>query len=140
MRLETPEIPARLRALRVVAVLGAHTDPSRPASYVPESLLAAGVRVIPVNGALAGQRWHGLPILASLADIHEPVDILDVFRRVDALPAHLPEILAMSHRPKIVWLQSGLRHEAFADALCAEGVDVVQDRCLMVDYRRWGGA
>ena len=133
-------IPARLRALRAVAVLGAHTDPSRPACYVPESLLPAGIRVIPVNAALAGQSWNGVPIFASLAEICEQVDILNVFRRADALASHLPEILGMPHRPRLVWLQSGIRNDTFADTLTAEGIEVVQDRCLMVDYRRWGGA
>jgi predicted CoA-binding protein len=138
MILDATAVPAMLKEARVVAVLGAHTDAFRPAHYVPEALFAAGLRVLPVNTRLAGNQLFGRTILGSLAEIDERIDILDVFRRAEDLPAHLPEILAMSHRPRVVWFQSGIRNDDVARALSDEGIDVVQDRCLMVDYRRWG--
>ena len=139
MRLGLDDVKARVRGVKSVAVLGAHVEPDRPAHYVPAALFRAGVTIVPVNAALAGQQVFGRTILASLAEIDEPIDLLDVFRRSEAVPAHVPEILAMAHRPGVVWLQSGIRNDAAGDALVAEGVGFVQDRCLMVDFRAWSG-
>lgn len=125
-----------LSSVRTVAVLGAHTDPIKPAFYVPADLHRSGIRIVPVNALLAGQTAHDETIRASLADIDEPVDILDVFRRPEALSAHLHEILAMKRRPKLVWLQSGIRDAAFAQQIQSEGMTIVQDRCLMLEHRR----
>jgi predicted CoA-binding protein len=132
------QIDAALRAARVVAVLGAHHEPSRPAFYVPDYLHQQGYRILPVNPGLAGRAIWGESVRSSLAGIGEPVDIVDVFRRPDQLPAHLDDLLAMSPRPRLVWLQQGIRHDAFAAALVAAGIDVVQDRCALVDHRRLG--
>ncbi len=126
------------RATRVVAVLGAHDDPARAAYYVPEYLRAHGYRIVPVNPALAGRTLFGEPVRASLAEIAEPVDLVDVFRRAESLPAHLSEFLAMTPLPKVVWLQLGISHGEVARALEARGVQVVQDRCIMVDHRHYG--
>jgi predicted CoA-binding protein len=132
------DIARVLRDARTIAVLGAHSDPSRPASYVPEYLHAQGYRVLPVNPMLAGRELWGAPVHASLAELGEAVDILDVFRRPELLPGHLEEILAMNPRPRLVWLQQGIRNDEFARALQAAGIDVVQDRCTLADHRRLG--
>ena len=130
------QIAEAFRNARVIAVLGAHEEPSRAAFYVPEYLHQQGYRILPVNPGLAGRTIWGEPGRATLAELGEPVDIVDVFRRPDLLPGHLAEILAMSPRPKLVWLQQGIRHDDFARALQAEGIDVVQDRCALVEHRR----
>jgi predicted CoA-binding protein len=137
MAIAIEDLPQRVRALTTLAVLGAHPSPDRPAWYVPAALARAGLRLQLVNPAFAGERVHETLVLSSLAEVDGPVDALVVFRAPAALPAHLPEILAMRFRPPLVWLQSGIRHAAFAEALEAAGVDVVQDRCLMVDHRLW---
>ena len=85
-----PQIAAALRQARTIAVLGAHPEPSRAAFYVPDYLHAQGYRVIPVNPQLAGRALWGEPVRGSLAEVGEPVDIVDVFRRPDLLPGHLP--------------------------------------------------
>lgn len=120
---------------RVVAVLGANVDPSRPAHYVPAALHRRNVRILPVSSRFVGEELFGEPVRASLADLREPVDIVDVFRRSSDVAAHLSEILAMDPLPKVVWLQSGIRDDATADELVKNGIDVVQDRCLMVEAR-----
>jgi predicted CoA-binding protein len=125
-----------LRSARTVAVLGAHVQDWRPAYYVPESLHDAGLRILPVNPLLLGQQVFGEPFRASLAELHEPVDVVDVFRRPSHLAAHLDDVLAMDPAPRLVWLQSGIEDHAFAAALRAAGIPTVQDRCLMVEYRR----
>src|ERR1700729_1762510 len=103
-----------LAGARTIAVLGAHVEPSRPAFYVPDYLHTQGYRVLPVNPQLVGKTLWGEPVRASLGDVGEPVDIVDVFRRPDLLPGHLDEILAMAPRPRLVWLQLGIRNDAFA--------------------------
>ncbi|MFN7143280.1 MAG: CoA-binding protein [Myxococcota bacterium] len=127
-----------LARARVVAVLGAHTEHTRPAFYVPEYMRSAGSRILPVNPALAGGNVFGEPIRSSLTEIDEPVDVVDVFRRAEALPPHLDEILGMKHKPGVVWLQLGIRNDTFARALLDAGIDVIQDRCMLADHRRMG--
>ncbi len=135
-----PRILEVLRNARTVAVLGAHHEPSRPAFYVPDYLHAQGYRILPVNPAFAGKQLWGQPVRATLAELGEPVDIVDVFRRPDLLPGHLDDILAMAPRARLVWLQLGIRNDAFARAVEAAGIDVVQDRCTLADQpAAWGG-
>lgn len=126
-----------LLSARTVAVLGAHPNPNKAAFYVPDYLGRKGYRLFPVNPVYAGQELWGQTVVSKLTDLAEPVDIVDVFRRSEALPDHLEEILAA--KPKLVWLQSGILNDAFAEALQQAGIPVVQDRCLMVEYRRWFG-
>ena len=127
-----------LTSARVVAVLGAHPESFRPAAYVPAYLHQQGYRILPVNPAKVGLTLWGEPVRASLTELREPVDIVDVFRRSDALPAHLDEILGMVPRPRVVWLQLGIIHDAFAQQLVEAGIDVVQNRCTLADHRAMG--
>ncbi len=132
------QISGVLRAARVVAVLGAHEQPMKPAFYVPDYLHEQGYRILPVNPLLDGKTLWGERVRATLAEIAEQVDIVDVFRRPELLPAHLDDLLAMQPRPRLVWLQQGIRNDAFARAVQAAGIDVVQDRCTLADHRRMG--
>jgi uncharacterized protein len=127
-----------LSRARTIAVLGAHHQPSRPAFYVPDYLHAQGYRVIPVNPTLVGTTLWGEPVRATLAELGEPIDLVDVFRLPAALPAHLGDLLAMKPLPRVVWLQLGIRNDAFAKALIDAGIDVVQDRCTLADHRSMG--
>lgn len=132
-----------LESTRTIAVLGAHDDPSKAACYVPQYLHRMGYRVLGVNPKLAGQSLHGATVVATLADLPEPVDMVDVFRRPELLPAHLPELVALfggaaRSRPAVVWLQLGIRHDGVAASLRAAGIEVVQDRCTLADHRRLG--
>ena len=130
------QIRELLDTIRTVAVLGA-----RPASmshkaafYVPQALQQMGLAIRPV--VVHEHQDHqilGEPVQRRLADVPGPIDLVDVFRRPQDLPPHLDDILAS--RPGAVWLQSGIRHDAFAERLAREGIQVVQDRCLMVEYR-----
>ncbi len=133
---DDPGVRAILEGARTVAILGAHVEAHRAASYVPEYLAAKGYRVLGVNPRFAGHTLFGHPVVATLAELEEPVDLVDVFRPSASLPAHLPELLALA--PRVVWLQLGIRHDDVARALVAAGVDVVQDRCTLADHRRLG--
>lgn len=130
-----PAIATILRTARTVAVLGAHVEPQRPAFYVPDYLHDSGYTVLPVNGTLVGRTLWGAPVVGSLTELTVPIDVVDVFRRSEALPAHVDEILAMKPLPKVVWFQSGIRNDAVARALEAAGITVVQDRCMLADHR-----
>ena len=127
-----------LREARVIAVLGAKADRFAPAHFVPAYLAEHGYRILPVNPTIAGRRVFDVPAVARLADLTEPADVVEVFRRPQYLPGHAEEILAMAHRPAVVWFQLGIRHDGAAERLAAAGIRVVQDRCMMPEHRRLG--
>ncbi len=123
-----------LATARTVAVLGAHPNPSKAAFYVPDYLGRKGYELFPVNPLYAGQELWGRKVVSSLTDLSEAIDIVNVFRRSEALPDHMEEILAA--KPRLVWLQSGISNDEFAQTLRQAGIQVVQDRCLMVVHRQ----
>jgi hypothetical protein len=129
-----------LREGRTVAVLGAKSQASEPAWYVPAYLASRGYRVFPVNPTLVGELVFGMRTVGTLADLEAPVDVIDVFRRPEYLPGHAREILALPWRPKTVWFQLGIRNDAAAALLARAGIRVVQDRCMMPEHRRLLGA
>ena len=131
------QVRAILKTHRTIAVLGASTDRFRAGFYVPDYMHQQGYRIFPVNPNHVGATAWGEPFRATLAELAgQPIDILDVFRLPELLPRHLPEILAMQPRPKLVWFQQGIRNDEVAKALLAEGIGVAQDRCLLADHRR----
>lgn len=129
-----------LARVRRVAVLGIKTEEQsyQPAFYVAKYLDSAGLEVVPVP-VYYPEATHilGHEVYRSLREIPGEIDLVDVFRRPSDIPAHLEDILAK--RPAAVWFQSGIRHEEAAATLARAGIKVVQDRCLMVDHRRFGG-
>lgn len=137
--LETPEAITRLLdGVRTVAVLGIKTaESSAPAYEVPAYAQRAGLRIVPVPVYYPeATEILGVPVHRTVAAIGEPVDLVNVFRRPKDLPAHLDDLLAA--RPGAVWFQTGIRHDAVAEALARAGIVVVQDRCLLVELRARG--
>ena len=137
--IETAEgITALLDRVHTVAVLGIKTRESgAPAHYVPEYAQHAGMRIIPVPV------YHpevteilGEPVHRTIAGIGERVDLVDVFRRPQDIPAHVDDIIAAA--PGAVWFQLGIRNDAAAERLARAGIDVVQDRCLLVELQQRG--
>ena len=125
-----------LRQTKTIALVGASPNPERPSHRVMAFLLRKGYRVIPVNPGQAGKDIQGQTVVASLADIEEPVDMVDVFRAADALPALVDEVLAMKTPPKAIWGQLSVRHDAAAEKAEAAGIKVVMDRCPAIEYPR----
>lgn len=125
-----------LEATRTVAVIGASTNPDKPAHFVPRYLADHGYAVLPVNPAAAGQELFGETVTATLVELARPVDLVDVFRRPADIPPHVPDILAMRPLPKVVWFQLGIRNDEAAADLEAAGITVVQDKCLMEEHER----
>ena len=120
-----------------IAVLGIKTEAqsAQPAFYVPKYMQNAGFKIIPVPiyypdvTEILGEKVH-----RQLQQIPDEVDMVNVFRRPQDIPAHLDDLLAK--KPKSVWMQLGISHDAVAEQLARAGIKVVQDRCLMVDHRR----
>jgi uncharacterized protein len=125
-----------LRENQTIAVLGAHLKESKAAYYVPSYLHGAGYELYPVNPVYAGKTLFGKTIARSLLELATPIDLVNVFRRSEAFPEHLPDILAMQPLPKVVWLQLGIRHDEAARQLLEAGIEVIQDRCMLADHQR----
>lgn len=134
----SPDLRAILRYGARVAVLGVSSRPERAGYYVPAYLRDRGYDVVGVNPAMAGQELFGKPVAASLAELGTPIDVVDVFRRSEDLQGHLPELLAMEPRPKVVWLQLGVFDAAVVAALQAAGIVVVVDHCMLAEHRSLG--
>lgn len=137
--LDTPQqLRALLERTRRIAVLGVKTPESgAPAYYVPDHAHRAGYEVIPVPVYYPELReLFGSPVYRTLVAVPGDIDLVDVFRRPQDIPKHVEDILAK--RPKAVWFQSGIRHDAVAEQLARAGIEVVQDRCLLVELRRIG--
>jgi predicted CoA-binding protein len=121
---------------RRIAVVGASPNPARPSHGVAAYLQRAGYEIVPVRPGVAevlGARAYGTLTEAAASG---PLDVVDVFRRADAVPALLPELLAI--RPGLVWLQLGIRHDGVMAALREAGIPAVQDHCLKVAHLQWG--
>jgi len=136
---ERAQIVELLSMIKRIAVLGIKTEAqaSEPAFYVPRYLEAAGFQIIP-GPVYYPEVTHilGQKIYRLLVDIPDELELVNVFRRSQDVPGHLHDLLAK--KPKSVWMQSGIRNEAVAEALAKAGIKVVQDRCLMVDHRYLG--
>ncbi|HEX6644528.1 MAG TPA: CoA-binding protein [Gemmatimonadales bacterium] len=131
-----PEIREILRKARRIAVVGLRDNPMRPAFGVAAYLKRVGYTIVPIHPraeTVLGER--GYPDLESAA-LAGPIDIVDVFRRSDAIPALVPGCVAV--RPLLVWLQLGIRNDAALAELAAAGIPGVQDRCLAVDHQLMG--
>ena len=123
------EMATILAEAKRIAVLGIKTEAQRgqPAFYVAEYMAEAGYEIVPVPVYYPDvSEILGEPVYRTLAEIPEPVDMVNVFRRPRDIPPHLPDILAA--RPRSVWIQTGIRHDAVAEALARAGIKVVQDR------------
>ena len=124
-----------LARTRTIAVVGASPEPWRPSFGVSGYLKRVGYRVVPVNPTALGETLHGEPFRASLGEILEPIDLVDIFRRPDAVGAVVDEAIALPSKPAI-WMQLGIRDDAAAARAEAAGLDVVMNRCLSVEHSR----
>jgi len=122
-----------LNSVKTIAMIGASPKDVRPSYIVMKYLLAKGYRVVPINPGQAGRMIQGQMTYAGLADVPEPVDMVDVFRGSDALPAIVSDILSLDNRPKVLWAQLSVRHDE------AAGLKVVMNRCPKIEYGRLSG-
>lgn len=134
---EWNQVEEILRTARRIVVVGLSPTPGRPSHGVARYLKRAGYTIIPVRPT--GTSILGEPVQPNLlaAAATGPIDIVNVFRRSESVPALLDDLLAV--RPRLVWMQTGIRDEPTARRLENEGIAVVMDRCLAVDHQFLGG-
>lgn len=118
------------RSQSTVAVIGYSSNPHRVVQKVTQFLREEGNHIMGVNPKLVGHNGESLtPVVAKLADLEKPVDIIQIFRRNEALPDLADEILALPWKPKLIWCQQGVYDVIFQKRLEAEGIPVVMDAC-----------
>jgi predicted CoA-binding protein len=125
-----------LNTVKSIAVVGASKKENRPSYFAFKYLLERGYRMIPVNPGHAGEDLLGCRFHAHLADIGEPVDMVDIFRASAAVPAIVEETLALKPLPQVIWMQLGVRDDAAAAKAEAAGINVVMNRCAKIEYGR----
>jgi len=125
-----------LNTVKTIAMVGISPKDVRPSYFAFKYLLERGYRMIPVNPGQAGGEILGRPVYARLADIPEPVDMVDIFRAPQFATAVVEEALALKPRPQVIWMQLGVRNEEAARLAEASGLKVVMDRCPKIEYGR----
>jgi uncharacterized protein len=128
-----------LADVKTVALVGASLNPARASNMVLKYLLSKGYRVFPVNPLHAREEILGRTVYANLAEVPEPIDMVDIFRRQDAIPGVVDEALELEAKPKAIWTQLGLRDDVQAARAEAAGIKVVMDRCVKIEYGRLCG-
>jgi len=126
-----------LQRVRTIAMVGASSNWNRPSYFVMKYLQNKGYRVIPINPGIAGERLLGEEVYASLRDVREPVDMVDVFRAAREAPAIVDDAIAIG--AKIVWMQLGIRNDEAAATAEAAGIEVIMNRCPKIEFGRLGG-
>ena len=136
-----PYADAKIRSIlsrvRTIAMVGASSNWNRPSYFVMKYLQGKGYRVIPVNPGVAGQELLGETVYASLGDIPEPVDMVDIFRSAEEAPGIVEDAIAIG--AKVVWMQLGIRNDAAAAIAERAGIEVIMNRCPKIEFGRLGG-
>jgi predicted CoA-binding protein len=125
-----------LNSVKTIAVVGVSPKTSRPSYFVFKYLLERGYRMIPVNPGQAGGELLGQTVYVTLAEIPEPIDMVDIFRNSEAALGVVQEALALDPLPSVIWMQLGVRHDAAATLAEDAGITVVMNRCPKIEYGR----
>jgi predicted CoA-binding protein len=128
-----------LRDVKTVAIVGASANDVRPSFFVTKYLIDKGYTVYPINPGHAGKEILGRMTYARLADVPEPIDMVDIFRASSAVPAIVEEALALDPKPKVIWMQLTVRNDEAAARAEADGLKVVMNRCPKIEYARLAG-
>ena len=126
-----------LREVKIIAMVGASPNWNRPSFFVMKYLQSKGYRVIPVNPQAVGETILGEPVYADLADVPEPIDMVDIFRRSEAVGPIVEQ--AIAKHAKVVWMQIGVRNDEAAARAEAAGLKVVMNRCPKIEFSRLHG-
>jgi len=129
---ESDRITELLKTAKTIAVVGLTDSPLRPSYGVSHYMRSQGYRIIPVNPNI--QEWEGEKAYPSLLDVAEKIDIVDVFRRPDAVPEVVEH--AIQIKAPVIWMQEGVVHEEAAEKARRAGIFVVMDRCILKEHRK----
>ena len=132
-------IRAILDEVKSIAIVGASPKNVRPSYFVTKYMIDKGYTVYPVNPGHAGKEICGVMTYASLVDIPDPVDMIDIFRASASVPGIIGEAMKLSALPKVVWMQLGVRDDEIAGFLETAGIKVVMNRCPKIEYGRLSG-
>jgi uncharacterized protein len=125
-----------LNTVKTIAMVGISPKDNRPSYFAFKYLLERGYNMIPVNPGQAGKDILGRKVYARLADVPEPIDMVDVFRAAQYAPQIVAEALALKPRPQVIWMQLGVRNDEAAATAEAAGLKVVMNRCPKIEYGR----
>jgi len=125
-----------LNTVKTIAMVGISPKDNRPSYFAFKYLLERGYRMIPVNPGQAGKEILGQKVYAKLADIPEPVDMIDIFRGSAFVPSIVEEALALSPKPQVIWMQLTIRNDEAARRAEEAGMTVVMNRCPKIEYGR----
>ena len=128
-----------LNSVRTIAIVGASANDVRPSFFVTKYLIDKGYAVYPINPGQAGKEIAGRKAYARLADVPEPIDMVDIFRASPQVPPIVEEALALTPLPKVVWMQLTVRNDEAAAKAEAAGIKVVMNRCPKIEYGRLSG-
>ena len=128
-----------LKRTKTVAVVGVSANQIRPSFYVARYLKLKGFRVIPINPGLAGQTLLGETVYGDVSQVPDDVDMVDIFRRSEAVPDIVDASLARWPALQTIWMQIGVTHPQATAIAEQRGVDVIQDRCPKIEYQRLFG-
>lgn len=128
-----------LREVKTIALVGASNNEVRPSYFVLKYLLEKGYQVFPINPGLAGKEIVGQKVFSSLADVPVTIDMVDIFRNSEAALAVTLEALLLAHKPKVIWMQLGVRNEEAAKLAEAQNIKVVMDRCPKMEFGKSSG-
>jgi uncharacterized protein len=125
-----------LNTVKTIAMVGVSANTSRPSYFAFKYLLERGYRMIPVNPVIVGQELLGRKVYAKLAEVPEPIDMVDIFRAPRYAVEIVEEALALTPRPQVIWMQLGIRNDEAAKLAEANGLKVVMNRCPKIEYGR----
>lgn len=128
-----------LKSTKTIALVGASANEVRPSYFVLKYLLGRGYRMFPVNPGIAGTQILGAKVYGSLAEIPEPLDMVEIFRNSEAADGIVDEALALDPLPKVIWMQLSVRNDNAAARAEARGVQVIMNRCPKIEYGRISG-
>ena len=128
-----------LGAVKTVAIVGISTNPARPSYFVGRYLGLKGYTVIPINPGHAGKTLFGKTIIDDLENVSQSVDMIDIFRKSEAVPEIVDQALEKFQNLKCIWMQIGVQHEAAAAKARARGITVIMNRCPKIEYQRLFG-
>ena len=128
-----------LTATKTIAMVGLSMNETRPSYFVGRYLHTRGYKIIPVNAGHGGKNFFGQLVRSSIDEINEPVDMVDIFRKPEAVPEIVDDSLAKLKGLKTIWMQIGIKHESSAQKARQLGLNVIEDRCPKIEHQRLFG-